>query len=184
MTSWRLTTFPFLSLFMFEFNPLWVSSLFWSSWCWPSAVTEGINAGIICWPVHERRSWPQKFMWKSQKNRLNSLQFFIIFGWNFPHWHIMKISKFSSLIWTDYSLMNKVTFVADHKFWNFSFVRDSIVIILLQPCCKGSKRTFPCDVIHKDYSTHISIVMHNHTFAEPFLASSIPDLQLYKVKIK
>lgn len=166
LISWIITEFDSL---------LWISEFPWFS-SGSGALAIWIHRGVMRRPIH-KTSWTYKFMRKRQKNGFNCLQFFVIFGWNFPHWHAVEVGKFSCLIRANSSLMNKVTLVTYHKFWDFSIAfSQTIVIVFLKPCFQCPKWTFSCDVIHEDHSTHIPVVMNHHAFTESLLTCSIPDL--------
>ena len=128
------TIFLVFSWLILEFNSLlWTSESSWSSF-WFGAFAIGIFTCITKWPIHKSFGL-NEFVSKSYKDGLNCLQFFIILGWNFPHWHIVKISKFSCFVWIDCSLMNKIAFVTNHKFRNWAALTinfsESIMIIFL-----------------------------------------------------
>lgn len=76
--------------------------------------------------------------------------------------------------------MSEVTLVPNHKFWDFDSIKISqtIVVILIKPCCQCLEWALSSDIIHEDYGAHIPVIMNHHAFAKSLLTSCIPDLKL------
>ena len=117
-----------------------------------------------------------QFVRHGQENGVHVVGLFIILCRRLEERHVMRVSKLLSQVCVHSDALDHVTLVAHENAGNV--LVQVVAVTLLDPCRHVLKRGHLGHVIHKDNGVNVPVVMLNHGFTEPLLASCVPQLQL------